>query len=488
MANESSGDSGTSRNASADRSALRTLHLWQIQAIRDVLFIGAFVALIWLGYALRAVTVPLLVALLLAYLFEPLIAYLDRRANVSRPVAITGLLCTVGLSLIVALGLIVPAVVSQTTRLAQQFQDGVYHERLEQLVEYVPADYRERYTEFLQLIDVREPEAVEPDADADSDADTDQGEVESADTGEPDDDSSRDDAGGTGTNDASGGVDTNGATEQEASDTPTTAAAIDEAAIRSFIREELDITARDAQRDNAAGPDWLAIARGGTTAVFGVIAGIVAFGLLAFLIPFYFFFFSLWYPSIVDFGRDLIPPSNRERLEHLLAKMDRAVSGFVRGRIIISLIMGVLLAIGWMICGVPYAIVLGLVIGIFCAVPYLGGVGVPLAVSLLALEQLGLPAEARMGWLHVLIWPTVVFVIVQMIEAYVLTPAIAGKATNLDPVTIIVAVIAGGSVMGVYGMLLAIPVAACGKILITDVFMPKVRDWAKGRASDPLPL
>ena len=57
-----------------------------------------------------------------------------------------------------------------------------------------------------------------------------------------------------------------------------------------------------------------------------------------------------------------------------------------------------------------------------------------------------------------------------------LTPIIAGKATNLDPVTIFVAVLAGGSVLGAYGMLLAIPVAACIKILLSDLVIPKLKE------------
>lgn len=55
------------------------LHIWQIQACRDVLFVAAVVGVFWLGYVLSAVTVPLLVALLLAYLFEPLIGWMCRR-------------------------------------------------------------------------------------------------------------------------------------------------------------------------------------------------------------------------------------------------------------------------------------------------------------------------------------------------------------------------------------------------------------------------
>ena len=88
----------------------------------------------------------------------------------------------------------------------------------------------------------------------------------------------------------------------------------------------------------------------------------------------------------------------------------------------------------------------------------------------------------------VILWPSVVFGVVQLIEGYVLVPLIAGKVTKLDPVTIVVVVLAGGSVLGVYGMLLAIPVAACGKILITDIALPNVRKWTKGESADPLPL
>jgi predicted PurR-regulated permease PerM len=137
---------------------------------------------------------------------------------------------------------------------------------------------------------------------------------------------------------------------------------------------------------------------------------------------------------------------------------------------------------------VPYAILLGLVTGIFSAVPYLGGVGLPIAIILLWVEQLTLPPGVRMSTLWIIGGPTLVYAIMQILETYVITPTIAGKATNLDPVTILVAVLAGGSVGGVYGMLLSIPVAACLKILLTDVVMPGVREWVKGQSEDPLPL
>ena len=220
----------------------------------------------------------------------------------------------------------------------------------------------------------------------------------------------------------------------------------------------------------------------------GVLGSIIRFGILAVLIPFYFFFFSLWFPQVVAFARELIPDEGRSEMESLLSKMDAAVAGFVRGRIVIAAIMSVTLAAGWMIVGVPYAILLGIAVGVLCAVPFLGLVGVPVSIGLLFLEQLGVPDASRMAWWGVLVWPTLVFALVQALDGWLLTPLIAGKATNLDPVTIFVAVLAGGSVLGAYGMLLAIPIAACIKISIQEVILPNVRAWARGEADDPLPF
>ena len=67
------------------------LHVWQIQGVRDVLFVAAVILIFWIGHALRAVTVPLLVALLLAYLFEPLIKKLCQHPRIKRIHAVGGL-------------------------------------------------------------------------------------------------------------------------------------------------------------------------------------------------------------------------------------------------------------------------------------------------------------------------------------------------------------------------------------------------------------
>ncbi len=397
---------------------LAKLHIWHVQAVRDILLIAAVIGLVWLGYVMRSVTVPLLVALLLAYLFEPLVALLTRRGRVGRPFVAGAIIATVGVAVVGLLAILVPVAVDQTSEIIAKFGDGRARAAAISLAQHVPPSFRDDLERVIKLL----PDGVQQ-------------------------------AGREGP--------------------PAPDAAVGDAAVGASAARRHDL---------------VELALGGVRAVMQVLGRVVQLGFLAFLIPFYFFFFSVSYPAVAGFARSLVPEEGRARTFELLGKMDRVVASFIRGRIVISVLMGAMLALGWRLCGVNYALLLGAVVGIFSAVPYLGGVGIPLAIGLLAAEQFTLPLELRMVWWQVILWPTVVFVIVQVIETYVLTPVIAGKATNLDPVTIVVAVLAGGSIMGVYGMLLAIPVTACLKILLTDVLLPRIRAWTRGEAEDPLPM
>jgi predicted PurR-regulated permease PerM len=386
------------------------LHLWQIQWVRDSFLIVSIICGVWLGYAMRDITIPLLVALLLAYLFEPLVSFLEhnKKFPLSRVPIIVGLLTIVTTCVLAVLVLTVPMVISQTSSLVGDVTSGKIRYQLEQVTEkYAPEDMQDEIQQTVAFL----PSGTETDAAASAKATVSEGEK-----------------------------------------------------------------------------DLMKIARQTGDVALQIIGSIIRFGILIVLIPFYFFFFSLWFPDVVSFVKSLIPADGRVEIESLVAKMDAAVAGFVRGRIVIAAVMGAVLAVGWMIVGVPYAILLGLGIGVLCAVPFLGLVGIPLSVGLLFLEQLGLSEESRMAWWGIIIWPTLVFALVQALDGWVLTPLIAGKATNLDPVTIFVAVLAGGSVLGAYGMLLAVPVAACIKITIQEIVLPNIRAWAQGEAKDPLPF
>ncbi len=472
----------------ASGTPLHRLHLWQFQAVRDALVVAAVIGIFWLGYGLRAVTIPLLVALLLAYLFEPLIDYLIKspKWRMSRLHAVVFLLFTVIGGLAIVLALVIPLAVGQTARLVSNFNDGTMRVQVLRLHARLPEAFQEETESFLHIFprgrESDREELLEPVVEEDES--TEEGPEK---TGDVEGDTASE--AGEGVAPVDNGADDAGENAADATLDKEPTPVLDEARGRAMIAEEL-AAARDAPPP-VESPDLLTIGRRGLETVLDVLAAVAGVGLLLFLIPFYFFFFAMSYPKVVRFFRQLIPEKNKPRALELIAKMDRVVSAFVRGRFVIAALMGLLLAAGWVLCGVPYAILLGLVAGAFSLVPYLVGVTLPLAVLVLLVEQLGLPPSQRdiwLGWFGVFLWPTVVWMVVQFLETYVLTPKIAGKAAGLDPVTVVVAVLAGGSLLGVYGMLLAIPLAACLKILITDVLAPRVDQWLKGERPDPLPI
>jgi len=411
---------------------LTRLHLWQIQGVRDVLVVSSVVGVLWLGYALRFVTVPLLVALGLAYLVEPLVQWLCRKMGMTRPAAVGGILATFGVGLVVLLLVTVPVLVTQTTSLVQNVRAGKFDGMLEKVERALPEAYQGDVARIREALT---------------------------------------------------GPFRQGSPAPSTDGTPAQAPAMPAERESPAARQDTPAVVVRADvplLESVLGPT--------ATAAIARIVDITALAFAAFLVPFYFWFFSIGFPDTITFLRSLVPQAHRPRVEELAADMDRAVSAFVRGRIVIAGIMGFLLAIGWKIGGVPYAFTLGFVGGLLSIVPYLGALAVVPAIALLGVDQLSLPEAERMAWYWMIGGPVLVFVIVQSIEGYLLTPVIAGRATNLGPVSVFVAVLAGASLAGVYGMLLAIPAAACIKILASEMLMPALREWAAGRASDPLPI
>lgn len=436
----------------------RHLHLWQIQSVRDVAVIALAIFLILCGYWLRSVTVPLLIALALAYLFEPIIIRVTRRFNVSRPVVAGSLVGAVGVLFALALVGFALSLV-QTIDLLRRLPDSV--------------------AEAIQYVDERLPEPV-------GEALMDGlgslfGPAQGDDAALPDDQASPSEVAAD---------PEQGATEQAPPADSTAAEAQSPPQSDASQSREIAANIRDWLHANLGAVFQATVRTTGdaVSMIFAFIGSTIYIAFTLFLIPFYFYAFSTGWPKLRDGVVELFPVEHSRKNYDMLHKMDLAVSGFVRGRVVISAIMGVLLAAGWWACGVPYWLVLGILTGILSMVPYLGGIGLPLAIGLLWMSQADGQGGEQMAWWAIILWPSVVFTVVQLVEGYVLTPVISGKATNLGPVSVLVVVLAGGVVAGVYGMLLAIPVAACGKIIIMDVVVPRIKAYGRGQASDVLPI
>ena len=477
---ETSKDQGPSPTSDPTR-----LHVWQVQAVRDVLLVILVLAILKLGYEMSAITIPLLVALGLAYLFEPVISLMQRRFKFGRTAAVSVILGMFILGVVLVAVPVALVVVGQTASFVRNASEGRYADGLDKAISLLPENVRVEVQKGKTWIETTVPWSARVFGDEDPTTIVSDGPAPTS--------------GADGTS-----------SEAAASDRSENALITrsDEDRIREVVRDEvarimseqsnpLDSLLGTSTTQETSGPAeekrWsfgssaLDLVGAGARRIWGFVLALIELGLVVFLVPFYFFFFATAYPKVMAFLGDLIPNEHRKQVNHLVGSMDRAVSGFVRGRLVISAILGTIFAVGWLIVGVPYSLALGLVVGIFCAVPYLSIIGVPIAIGLLVVDQVSLPEADRYAWWGIILWPSLVYFIGQTMDDWVLTPLIQGKTTDLDPVSIVVAILAGGTLAGLYGMLLAVPAAACIKILLREIVMPAIRDWSDGRSKDPLP-
>lgn len=199
-------------------------------------------------------------------------------------------------------------------------------------------------------------------------------------------------------------------------------------------------------------------------AVIGIISSAVAI----IFIPLLAFFMLLHYK---DYKRALIavmPEPHRETIADLLSCVSRSLWGFVRGQALLMLAVGTMVGLGLWLIGMPYPIVFGLMAGLLEVVTNVGPTIVTLtvaAIGLLISPILALEAAA-------------VTVVVQILENTLLAPLVLSKSAGLDPVTVILAIFLGGSLAGVLGAIIAIPIALVVKIVIV-YFYGRDEDFAE---------
>ena len=153
-----------------------------------------------------------------------------------------------------------------------------------------------------------------------------------------------------------------------------------------------------------------------------------------------------------------LPPQYRDAIVELLSEFSRAMSRYFRGQFLVAACCGVLFALGFWLVGLRLAIFLGLTIGLLNMVPYLQVVGFVPALLLAGLRAF----EAEVG----LLWPVLgvlgVFVVVQLIQDALLVPKIMGQATGLKPWVILLGICVWGKLLGLLGLVLAIPLSCLG--------------------------
>ncbi len=217
------------------------------------------------------------------------------------------------------------------------------------------------------------------------------------------------------------------------------------------VKAALDGLTHQAQNLLGQVAPTLKMAGAGLLGLFGFAASVA-------VIPVYLFFFLL---SNTDPTRGLpghlpfLKKEHRDDVVFLVREFIGILVAFFRGQLLIGLIMGVLLATGFSIGGLKFGLTIGLLTGLLNIVPYLGSIlGLSVALPLAFFQPDG-------GGLPLVGICLAVFIIVQAVEGWFLTPRIMGRQTGLHPVAIIVAVFFWGQALGgILGMMLAVPLTA----------------------------
>lgn len=383
------------------------------------------VALIWgLGQVLDLlwpVLWPIAFAGVIAYLLDPVVDFLVRR-NVPRQRAI---IVVSGLALMIILGLagsVLPQIIVETRQLAQKVPD--YTNRLQHRIE----NWVNNPPALVQKFLLRDAQAV-----SGTNAVTATNAI-------------------VATN-ASPATNATGTASVPASPTaaPGGPTLLSKALDSGNIQSATEFLARGVPKAAA----WLFGQVSKVAAWFGVLAGLA-------LVPVYAFYFLLEKQGIERKWTDYIPVVRsgfRDELVFVLRSINDYLIVFFRGQVLVAICDGIMYTIGFIIVGLPYAVLLGAMATVLTMIPFLGAIATCAAALIIAFVQFG-------DWKHPAL-VLCVFAVVQTIEGLVVQPKIMGDRVGLHPLTIIIAVMVGTTLLGgILGGILAIPLTAALKVIM----------------------
>jgi predicted PurR-regulated permease PerM len=424
-------------------------------ARRSLLLFAIALAVGWFAWTVRAALNPLLVALMFAYMLHPMVLSLEARGWTRRTAVNTIYGVAAGLALVISLGVYLQA----RTLWEDLMSDGEMVERLEERVQAAALEvetFLDRWTG-----DGGEPAVSDP-------ADAQDGAPAGAD--EPPADAGEPQAPATEVAAAEPQVRDDGLVEDAETDdaaaTEGAQATADDSSLGSLVA---DVRAwiQPADGGSALQPSnlWALLRR-----VFG---SLISFAAYAFLVPVYTWFLLFELERIQGFVRSYLPAGDREVASRIGSQIAEVLGNFFRGRLLVCLIKGLMLAGLMAALGIPYAFLLGILSGIFSLIPFAGpaiGYGAALLLALLEFEPLG--AAWRIG---------LVFAVGELVEGYVLLPRILGDKLGLHPLVVFLSLTVFGAALGTFGVLLALPLTATAIIITRELVLPLAKDWAEGR-------
>lgn len=198
----------------------------------------------------------------------------------------------------------------------------------------------------------------------------------------------------------------------------------------------------------------------------GVLSGLLSggralIGFLSLLVvtPLVAFFMMREWRRIIGTIDGLIPRHNYSEIRELVVQIDRKISGFVRGQLLVALSLGVIYAVALSFAGLDFSVLIGLGAGLLSIIPLFGSIA-------------GLLASVIVAWLQTSEFAYValiagIFMVGQLLEGNVITPKLLGGSVGMHPLWILFSIMAGASLLGILGMMIAVPVAAAVGVLLS---------------------
>lgn len=198
--------------------------------------------------------------------------------------------------------------------------------------------------------------------------------------------------------------------------------------------------------------------------VSAIISGTSQVIVALIIMPFMLFYLLRDGKGLRDYITQFLPNKLREPVGKVLSDVNQQLANYVRGQITVAVIVAIMFIIFFKIIGLRYAVALGITAGVLNLVPYLGSF-----LAMLPALVLGLIAGPVM-----LLKVIIVFIVEQTIEGRFVSPLILGSQLNIHPITILFVLLTSGSMFGIWGVLLGIPIYASAKVVISAIF-----DWYK---------
>lgn len=203
--------------------------------------------------------------------------------------------------------------------------------------------------------------------------------------------------------------------------------------------------------------------------IINVVSQLIGFVFALVLIPFFLFFMLKDGEKLIPFIKQFLNERAAKSFEKLARSIDYTLNAFILGQMTVSIVVGLLLLIGYMIIDLNYALTLALFAMVMNVIPFVG----PFLAVVPAL-LVGLFQEPMLA-----VWVVIITIIAQQLEGNFVSPNVMGKALSIHPLTIITLILAAGSLAGFLGLLFAIPTYAVLKAIVSHFY----QEWLDRKAA-----